>query len=153
MRMKISSMVREKVDSINGETMNGAKIVILGDFNSTPDDQEIKSLVAPSESGDSLVNLSERQAAKGIGTYRYTGIWEMIDQVIVSKKLLSCNTGLYAEMDQTIVFRPDFLLAKDPKYPGFTPFSTYRGYRYQGGFSDHLPILLNLKMRCEDQQD
>ena len=153
MRMKISSMVREKVDSINRLTAGGAKIVILGDFNSTPDDQEIKSLVAPVKSANFLVNLSEKQAASGIGTYRYMGIWEMIDQVIVSKKLLSCNTGLYTLPDQAIVFRPDFLLAKDPKYPGFTPYSTYRGYRYQGGFSDHLPVLLNLKVRGQVPQE
>ena len=31
-----------------------------------------------------LVNLSEEYANKGLGTYRYMGTWEMIDQVIVS---------------------------------------------------------------------
>jgi len=45
------------------------------------------------------------------------------------------------------IFRPDFLLQKDPKYPGFTPFSTYRGYKYQGGYSDHLPVLIDIKIR------
>jgi hypothetical protein len=46
-----------------------------------------------------------------------------------------------------VIFRPGFLLKNDPKYPGVTPFSTYRGYRYQGGISDHLPVLLDLKFR------
>jgi len=146
-RLNISSMIREKVDSINRETTGGAKIIILGDFNCSPADQEMESLTAPSESGRVLVNLSEKKAYEGIGTYRYMGTWEMIDQVLVSEKLLSCNAGLYTDLDQSTVFRPDFLLVKDQKYPGFTPFSTYRGYRYQGGFSDHLPILLNLKER------
>ena len=153
MRMKISLMVREKVDSINRETEGGAKIIIMGDFNSTPDDQEMESLLAPSKSGSFLMNLSVKQAEEGLGTYRYMGTWEMIDQVIVSEKLLSCSAGLYTDLDQATVFRPDFLLEKDPKYPGFTPLSTYRGYRYQGGFSDHLPILLNLKERSQDRQE
>jgi hypothetical protein len=153
MRNNISSMVREKADSINQVTIGGAKIVILGDFNSTPSDQEIQSLITPMKSASSLVNLSEKQAADGIGTYRYMGVWEMLDQVIVSNKFLSCKTGLYTDPDQVKVFRPDFLLTSDPKYPGFIPFSTYRGYRYQGGFSDHLPVLLNLKVRDSDQQE
>jgi predicted extracellular nuclease len=153
MRMEISSMVREKADSINEETIGGAKIIILGDFNSTPDDQEIELLISPSKSDKYLVNLSEKQAEAGLGSYRYLGTWEMIDQVIVSEKLLSCDAGLFTDFDQATIFRPDFLLEKDPKYPGFTPLSTYKGYRYQGGFSDHLPVLLNLKVRGQDQQE
>ena len=45
------------------------------------------------------------------------------------------------------IFKPDFLMKKDQKYPGLSPFPTYRGYRYQGGFSDHLPVLLDLGFR------
>lgn len=152
-RLNLSSMIREKVDSINNETPDGAKIIILGDFNCSPDDIEIQSLTDPSEPGRVLVNLSEKKTDEGIGTYRYMGTWEMIDQIIVSEKLLSCNTGLYTDFGQATIFSPDFLLARDPKYPGFTPFSTYRGYRYQGGFSDHLPVLLNLRERNLNRQE
>jgi hypothetical protein len=146
-RLKIAEMVREKVDSINELSSNRARIIILGDFNCTPDDQVIKSFIASSDSGSSLVNLSKTMAEKGIGTYRYMGTWEMIDQVIVSDWLLKCDSGLYTDETLIRIFNPDFLLRKDPKYPGFTPLSTYRGYRYQGGFSDHLPVLLDLKLR------
>ena len=147
LRMKIAAMVREKVDSIMKISSSGARIIIMGDFNSTPDDQELRSLIVPSESGNSLVNLSEELAADGKGTYRYMGTWEMIDQVIVSDKLLTCTKGLYTSVKNLEIFSPDFLLGKDPKYPGFSPLSTYRGYKYQGGFSDHLPVLLDLMMR------
>jgi hypothetical protein len=75
------------------------------------------------------------------------GRWEMIDQVIVSKKLLESNKGNYTEHRLLNVFSPDFLMRKDSKYPGPSPFSTYKGYRYQGGFSDHLPVILDLKIR------
>ena len=153
LRMKISSMVKEKAGSINRGIAGGAKLIILGDFNSTPDDQEMESLITPSAPGNFLVNLSKKQAGEGLGTYRYTGTWEMIDQIIVSEKLLTCKNGLHADFNSVNVFRPDFLLVKDPKYPGFTPFSTYRGYRYQGGFSDHLPVILNLKPVSQNQQE
>jgi exonuclease III len=147
LRMKISAMVREKADSIMKSSSSGARIIIMGDFNSTPDDQEIKSLITSSESGITLVNLSETLAASAHGTYRYMGIWEMIDQVIVSEGLLKSKKGLYTDVQMLSIFKPDFLLRKDPKYPGFSPLSTYRGYRYQGGFSDHLPVLLDLMFR------
>jgi predicted extracellular nuclease len=146
-RLQIASMVREKVDSIVERNPSGARIIILGDFNSTPDDQAIKSLICSEDSCKSMINLSERLDDDGLGTYRYMGTWEMIDQVIVSKKLLTCTEGLYTEPNLLRIFKPDFLLKKDPKYPGFSPFSTYRGYKYQGGFSDHLPVLLDLKVR------
>jgi predicted extracellular nuclease len=153
MRMQISTMVKEKADSIYRSNEDGSKIIILGDFNSTPDDQEMTSLITPSCSGNFLVNLSVKKAAEGFGTYRYSGTWEMIDQVIVSNKLLSTDEGLCTDAEQVTVFRPDFLLMKDPNYPGLTPYSTYRGYRYQGGFSDHLPVILNLKLRNQGPQD
>ena len=146
-RLRIASMVHEKVDSIFKSNSSGAGIIILGDFNCTPDDQILKSLIFSSDNEKSLINLSDSLADKGCGTYRYMGKWEMIDQVIVSRGLLSRREGLYTEPKLFKIFSPDFLLKKDPKYPGFTPLSTYRGFKYQGGFSDHLPVILDLKVR------
>jgi predicted extracellular nuclease len=147
LRLAIASMVREKTDSIMTASTSGGKIIVLGDFNSTPDNQDINLLVSSSDSSDYLINLSEKLNDDGIGTYRYMGTWEMIDQVIVSKDLLKSQTGLYTEQNLLRIFRPDFLLKKDPRYPGFSPYSTYKGYKYQGGFSDHLPVIIDLKFR------
>jgi hypothetical protein len=71
----------------------------------------------------------------------------MLDQVIVSDGLVKSSSGLFTDAKDFRIFKPDFLLRNDPKYPGMTTFSTYRGYRYQGGFSDHLPVLLDLGIR------
>jgi hypothetical protein len=147
LRMKIASMVRNKADSIMLSRSGGSKIIISGDFNCTPDDQEMKSLIAHAAKGVQLINLSENMTVNGLGTYRYMGTWEMIDQVIVSGKLLTCDKGLYTDAKMLTVFKPDFLLKKDNKYPGFSPLSTYRGFRYQEGYSDHLPVLLDLIFR------
>ncbi len=152
MRLRISNLVREKADSITLSSKQGSKIIISGDFNSTPDDQEIKILTT-NPSISHLINLSEEKSEAGFGTYRYQGTWEMIDQMIVSEHLLMSPTGLYTEAAFFSILKPDFLLMKDPKYPGFTPFATYRGYRYQAGFSDHLPVILKLKLREQTQQE
>ena len=146
-RQQIASLVRQKVDSIIKSDLSGPRIIILGDFNCTPDDQVIKSFISGTGTTSSLKNLSECLEDLGLGTYRYAGTWEMVDQVIVSDRLLSCKKGLYTEPGLLKIFKPDFLMKKDPKFPGLTPFSTYKGYKYQGGFSDHLPLLLDLKIR------
>lgn len=146
-RFRIAAMIRGKVDSIFRNSKSGAKIIISGDFNCTPDDLTISALVNSSDTLKSLVNLSGLMAGKYPGTYCYMGRWEMIDQVIVSKNLLRKNNGIYTEPGLVTIFSPDFLLKKDSKYPGPSPYSTYSGYRYQGGFSDHLPVILDLKIR------
>lgn len=147
MRMKIAGMVKGLCDSIRMAGNSHSKIIICGDFNCTPDDIEMKALIDRERSGMALINLSERPAEKGEGSYRYKGIWEMIDQVIVSEPLLNSGSGLFTEPDRFRVFNPLFLLEKDPVYPGFSPFATYRGYRYHGGFSDHLPVMIDLLIR------
>jgi hypothetical protein len=97
------------------------------------------------------VNLSLVKSAGGEGTYRYKGTWEMIDQALVSERLLKGEKGLCTDMEKFTIFKPDFLLTSDPQYPGSSPFSTYRGYKYQGGFSDHLPVILELYFRRPSQ--
>jgi endonuclease/exonuclease/phosphatase family metal-dependent hydrolase len=147
LRMKIAAMVKEKSDSILLTTTGRAKIIIMGDLNCTPDDLEVNALITQEKEDAYLVNLSDSIAQSGKGTYRYMGTWEMIDQVIVSKGLFKSPYGLYSDKNMLSIFSPDFLLRKDPTYPGFSPFSTYLGYRYHGGFSDHLPVLIDLRLR------
>jgi endonuclease/exonuclease/phosphatase family metal-dependent hydrolase len=153
LRLQIASMIKAKTDSISGQSAEGEGIIMLGDFNCTPGDQEMKMLVSHNADNNTLINLSVKKAEEGLGTYRYMGAWEMIDQVLVSEKLLSGKKGLYTHNDLVTIFKPDFLIVKDPKYPGSSPFSTYRGYRYQGGFSDHLPVIVDLRLRSQAQPE
>jgi exonuclease III len=146
-RQEVERMVSEKTDSIILNSKGRSKIIISGDFNCTPDDQAIKTLIEKTGSGRALENLSEINYHKSAGTYKYMGRWEMIDQVIVSRKLLQSENGVYTSPDLLQIFQPDFLLKKDPGYPGMTPYATYSGYKYQGGYSDHLPVILDLKVR------
>jgi hypothetical protein len=147
LRVKIASTVKSKADSIIASTPLRARLIIVGDFNCTPDDAEMKSLTAPENGISHIINLSEGLASKGKGTYKYMGTWEMIDQILVSDSFMKSKTGMYTDIDMFSVYDPGFLLIKDRNYPGVTPFSTYRGFRYQGGFSDHLPVLLDLVLR------
>ena len=53
--------------------------------------------------------------------------------------------GAYLENVQII--RHPFLLEEDEKYGGDKPFRTFNGLKYNGGYSDHLPIALDLLIR------
>ena len=145
-REKIAWMLKEKADSIAFSDGADALIIFAGDFNSVPEDEIISSLTKNYKSGLSMINLSEGK--KGTyGTYRYQGTWEMIDQVLISDGLLEKKKGIAADTESLKIFNAGFLLREDPNYPGQSPFSTYSGYRYQGGYSDHLPVLLDLNVR------
>lgn len=145
-RLLIAGMVRDRADSIASASGGKARIIMMGDFNSTPDDNIINLLTGRYGSGLTMINLAADKPSQE-GSYRYMGIWELIDQAIVSEYFLNCPGGLFTSRDMFRVFRPEFLLIKDAAYPGKSPFSTYSGYRYRGGYSDHLPVLLDLKVR------
>jgi endonuclease/exonuclease/phosphatase family metal-dependent hydrolase len=124
------------------------KLILAGDLNCEPDDETIRSLtVRPDGEATGLKNLTAGKRNGPAGTYRFQGRWELLDQIIVSERLLGSISGLYIKENSFRIFNPEFLLRKDPKYPGTTPSSTYRGYRYQGGFSDHLPVMIDLSFR------
>lgn len=148
LREEVAQMVRNAVDSLYRVSKGELKAIIFGDLNCSTDDPVISSLFKSPVVGERILfNLSD-QHLKGVpGTYRYMGTWETLDQVIVSEGLMKSSRGLYTERRNFRIFSPDFLLRNDSKYPGMTTFSTYRGYRYLGGFSDHLPVLLDLGFR------
>lgn len=148
LREEVALMVREAVDSLYLVSGGALKAIIFGDFNCSTDDPVISSLFKSPRPGENILfNLAGQDPKGGLGTYRYMGTWETLDQVIVSEELLISSRGLYTERKNFRIFNPDFLLKHDSKYPGMTTFSTYQGYKYLGGFSDHLPVLLDLGFR------
>ncbi len=153
LRKSIAVMVRRKIDSIFSIYGNEARIIVTGDFNCTPDDIVMSLLTASDDPGCALVNLSARPSFRGVGTYRYSGVWEMIDQVIVSDGLLSRKGGINTDFKNLTIFSSAFLLERDSRYPGLTPYPTYRGYKYQGGFSDHLPVIIDLDLPSPSQEE
>ena len=54
------------------------------------------------------------------------------------------NPVINGTPDGFTIFSPGFLLETDEINMGIKPFRTYVGFRYQNGFSDHLPIYIDL---------
>ncbi len=120
-----------------------ANIICMGDFNDQPWDDSLAKILGaakPTDSGNNgLVNLSWEWETLPTGTLKYQQEWNIFDQFIVSKNLQrDCSTTIFSE---------SFLLEEDAKYTGCRPFRTFNGFQFHGGFSDHLPIILEMKMR------
>jgi predicted extracellular nuclease len=148
-RCFVASLLRHKVDSIFS-TNNAAKIIITGDFNDQPRNESLATILdaeKPVEIADkhALYNLSwALKDSCHCGSLRYGAQWNMLDQFIVSGSLLRDNTRLTTCVYCVHIGYLDFLLIEDTKYGGYKPFRTYQGPIYKGGYSDHLPVYLDL---------
>lgn len=105
--------------------------VAIGDFNDLPSSR-VYDILRPS-----LTCLSSAVQARGEGSIRFNGTWELIDQIWVSSSI--------APRARTAVVRLPALLTRDSSHAGEKPLRTYSGPRYLGGVSDHLPIVLYLR--------
>ena len=85
-------------------------------------------------------------AGRAEGTYKYRGEWGILDQMIVNGRLLMKHNSINTDYSKACIFNRPFLLEEDDKYGGDKPFRTYNGMRYHGGYSDHLPIILELEI-------
>lgn len=138
-RQRAVQVLRNTVDSIARKRQN-FRMIVMGDFNDEPADASVRQLT---DSG--FVNLSAKAVGeyKIKGTYKLSGAWSRIDQMIVSCSLLEGSSGLRAQPETCRIFAPEFLLERDAT-GGVKPCRTYLGTFYHGGVSDHLPLLLDL---------
>ncbi|MBR5327995.1 MAG: endonuclease [Paludibacteraceae bacterium] len=125
-RQQAKDLIQTQIDSILCQQPQ-AKIVVMGDMNTRPQD-DLKG----------MVNMMEPIQQKGQGTHKYQGIWTCLDQFYVSPSIASRSVAS--------IFSPQWLLEEDTKYLDYKPRRTYIGYRYNDGYSDHLPIVLTIAM-------
>ena len=121
----------------------------MGDMNDEPDNNSIaKTLNAlpnnAKNTPSSLINCAAKLDKEGKGTYNFRGNWNMLDQFIVSSTLVNENSKLV--VSETKLFQRDWLLFKHPRF-GLKPNRTYGGPRYYGGYSDHLPVYVDVMMK------
>ena len=147
-RLYVASVLKNITDSIMLESKN-SNIIIIGDFNDEPTDPSISKVLATNNNSSEfkyyqLYNLTSLSTSySNIGTLKYKGKWSKFDQIITSGNLLD-NKNLYTSAEKFSIFNARFLLEKDITYLGYKPFRTFIGYRYNGGYSDHLPIFIDI---------
>lgn len=151
LRNEAANLLQSKVEDLFREKRN-PKIIILGDFNDNPSDESITEIIGakalPAELfSDVLYNLSSGWKTNETGTLKFQSQWFTFDQIIVSGSLLNTNTGWATSVENASINTSPFLLERDEKYGGLKPRRTYYGFTYNGGFSDHLPVLLKLDFK------
>lgn len=125
-RQRAKSLIQSQIDSIF-LLQPSANIVVMGDMNTSVQD-DLRG----------MYNLMLPIQKMGQGTHKYQGIWTCLDQFYVSQSIASKATAT--------IFSPRWLLEEDTKYLDYKPRRTYIGYRYNDGYSDHLPIVLHLRL-------
>jgi endonuclease/exonuclease/phosphatase family metal-dependent hydrolase len=149
-RMLAALTLRANIDSLM-HVKPHAKVILMGDFNDTPeDDSIIKGLRAfpPDDLSpvDQLVHLFTNKSEVGhLGTIKYQHMWQIFDHIIVSRPLFEAAGGLRYKPESARIFTSDFLFTEDERYLGQKLFRTYVGPRYTGGISDHLPVFIDLE--------
>ncbi|CAH8284364.1 hypothetical protein EV196_101323 [Mariniflexile fucanivorans] len=111
-----------------------AKIIVMGDFNDDPSSNSIKNLVEVSN----LYNPMDTLRSFSRGTTMHNRQWNLFDQIIFSTNFFD-KTPNKLEFETANIFDEDFLKLFNGKFKG-SPFRTYMGKKYQGGYSDHFPV-------------
>jgi endonuclease/exonuclease/phosphatase family metal-dependent hydrolase len=131
-RMKVAETLRRLCDSLS-LCRTEPLIIAMGDFNDTPESACLKYLTA--------TNLCHLSGSSAPGTYKYRGKWEQIDHILIHCRMNSGKASLKAVPQSARPFRPSFLLLNEKRRQGQRPFRTFNGPKYEGGYSDHLPII------------
>lgn len=148
-RITAATVLKHFTDSLFNAN-SAARLLIMGDFNDDPEDKSIAEILQCTHNSDSvrLINLSSAPKKGNLqGTLKYQGKWNVFDQMMVSRNMLSCISGICCVDHCYTILNNPFLLEKDEQYTGLKPFRTYLGYRYLGGFSDHLPVFTDVVLR------
>ena len=151
-RLRVAEKLRSVTDSLLSVRTN-PNLLIMGDFNA----EYTKSLFKDVMNVDILYSdttknsVSNHQlfdivADKKEGTYKYKGEWSLIDHIIVSGNLIQ-GENIYLNYHDCSILSPSFLLEDDNTYGGKKPFRTYIWKKYNGGYSDHLPVFVRFTIK------
>ena len=115
-----------------------AEIILLGDFNENPDEQNIKLLEKIG-----LTSLMKPMIGKkNIGTYVYRGKDYFYDQIIVNDQLQDDKNLLVVNGSVYILDLPKYR-QQEGNYKHY-PFRFWAGNRLLGGYSDHLAVKVKI---------
>lgn len=148
-RMFAAQFLRKKVDSLFSINSD-SHIVISGDFNDEPEEESMTEsfgmqLEKNALSKTDLYNLMYDIRFK-TGTHSFQNKWSIIDQFIISGNLMKKESSTSVLNNTALIFDMEWLIMEGAT-GAKRPFRTYQGPKYIGGYSDHLPIYLDLILR------
>lgn len=138
-RLKAAQKVLDIINEVYKSDPN-AKILVMGDFNDNPGNDSIKFLVQ--EAG--LYNPMETLLSYSRGTLNHNFQWNLFDQILFTTNFFETENNSL-KFDEANIFDEKFLTQYKGKFKG-QPFRTFVGRKYKGGYSDHFPVYLHLKV-------
>lgn len=142
-RIAAAQLNRRLVDSLL--VLNPlAKIITMGDFNDSPQNESIKDILKTTPNpklakNGILYNPMYALAKKGLGTLAYDDSWELFDQIIISESFITKQYTQWQFRNIRIANMP-FLIQSTGKYKGYPLRSTNQS----AGYSDHFPVYITL---------
>lgn len=115
-------------------------------LDAQPFDCDVHRSLQNYRNGDILLNTAYESFKNNAGSYKYRNDWNMLDQIIISKNLVLGNLKYLCNSFR--IFKPGYLVEEAGKYKG-TPFPTYGGDKYLGGYSDHFPVTAEFLITAE----
>ena len=152
-RMAAAELNKKIIDSLQGKYKD-AKIITMGDFNDDPHDDSMKKILNAKKhikdvKENGIYNPMETILSdQGIGTNAYRDVWQLFDQILVSKPFLDKNYNSY-QFYKAGVFNKSYLINKSGRYKGY-PFRSFSWGSFTGGYSDHLPPYIYLIKEIKD---
>jgi len=128
-RKKAAERLKEQIDFLR-YTEPEANIIIMGDFNTNPDDIIFREMFK------GFTNFALQAFRNGKASLYHDEQKMLFDQIIVSNSLIEHSPFLFHGFK---VFNPRFLRTWK-RHLSFLPFRTYLKLKYQNGYSDHFPV-------------
>ena len=138
-RLRIADTLRRLMVELH-ERHPDAAVIAMGDMNATADEAALADgmgFSADTVNPDGIRLLTQR-LPKEWGSHKYQGQWRYIDQVFL------LADGQW-QVQKLKLLKFDHLLTDETLIPGQRPKRTNVGLHYEGGLSDHLPLLLRLQ--------
>ena len=137
-RTAVKEILQRSIDSVYA-LHPAAKIIVMGDMNSEPK-EDLRGVKNKKPTPNPSLKGREQNNTSHIGTHKFHGRWSCLDQFYTSPALDS--------LSRAEIYNAAWIQEPDEKYLDLKPKRTYNGFRYQkDGFSDHLPIVLKLKIK------
>ncbi|PQB05614.1 endonuclease/exonuclease/phosphatase family protein [Aureitalea marina] len=151
-RRAAARLTRSISDSLF-ERQPDAALIVMGDLNDDPVDKSVLSDLGSTDKIDqanshSLYNPMIRMSKLGLGTLAWRDGWNLFDQILVSRKLITGKDNSF-KLYRSGIFNPEFLITKTGPYKGY-PMRAMQNGRYAGGYSDHFPVYIQLIRPVEE---
>ena len=142
-RLLAASVLKKRVDLVLTLDPN-AHIIIMGDMNDEPANNSLQETLGANlpGSGAKLVNLMMPDDMAGLGTYFYSGNWNMLDNLVVSSEMIN-GKQMKVENQKGNIYSSPWMIYTN-KNGDKTPNRSYVGNKYVGGVSDHFPVYFKM---------